>query len=156
MIKPTQAVDTTLELDLGGRSLLLTAWPPAHTTADLTVLDRLSATLWTGDLLFVERTPSMDGDTLNWLKLIPKLKEIPAQRAIPGHGPAVDHWQASFDQEQHYFETLLSDIRNDIKKGIPMEQSMASAAASEKNKWALFGTVNRRNVNILYPQLEWE
>jgi quinoprotein relay system zinc metallohydrolase 2 len=156
MIKPTQAVDTTLELDLGNRMLLLTAWPPAHTHADLSVFDRETASLWTGDLLFIERTPSMDGDTLSWLKLIPQLREIPAKRAVPGHGPVSEAWRAALDNQQRYFETLLADIRQDIRKGVTMESAMDSAAASEKGNWVLFDTVNRRNVNILYPQLEWE
>ncbi|MCX7628431.1 MAG: quinoprotein relay system zinc metallohydrolase 2 [Methylophilaceae bacterium] len=156
MIKPTRTVDGTLELDLGGRTLQLTAWPPAHTHADLTVLDRATATLWTGDLLFVERTPSMDGDTLNWIKLIPQLKALPAARAIPGHGTPTEQWQAAFDNQQRYFQVLLDDLRAAIKKGVPMEKAMETAAAGEKAHWVLFDNVNRRNVNLLYPLLEWE
>lgn len=156
IVKPTLAVEKSLELDLGGRSLSLTAWPPAHTNADLSVVDSKTATLWTGDLLFIERTPSMDGDTLNWLKLIPQLKQIPAKRAIPGHGPVTEQWQAAFDREQHYFDSLLADIRSSIKSGIPMEKAMDSAGMSEKDRWVLFDAVNRRNINLLYPLLEWE
>jgi len=156
IVKPTQSVEKSLELDLGGRVLSLTAWPPAHTSADLSVLDGKTATLWTGDLLFIDRTPSMDGDTLGWLKLIPQLQQIPAKRAIPGHGPVTEQWQTAFDREQHYFERLLADIRSNIKSGIPMEKAMASAGTSEKNHWLLFDTVNRRNINLLYPMLEWE
>jgi hypothetical protein len=37
-----------------------------------------------------------------------------------------------------------------------MEKAMDTAAASEKNNWVLFDIVNRRNVNNLYPALEWE
>lgn len=156
IIKPTQAVEKSLEIDLGGRTLSLTAWPPAHTSADLSVLDGKTATLWTGDLLFIERTPSMDGDTLGWLKLLPQLKQIPAQRAVPGHGPVTEQWQAAFEREQRYFEVLLADIRRSIKSGIPMEKAMDSAGMSEKGQWVLFDAVNRRNINLLYPLLEWE
>lgn len=156
IVKPSQPVEKSLELDLGGRTLQLTAWPPAHTSADLSVLDSKTATLWTGDLLFIERTPSMDGDTLGWLKLIPLLAQIPAKRAIPGHGPVTEQWQAALTREQRYFETLLADIRRSIKSGIPMEKAMDSAGSGEKNNWVLFDTVNRRNINLLYPLLEWE
>jgi hypothetical protein len=37
-----------------------------------------------------------------------------------------------------------------------MEKTMETAAASEKNKWMLFDVANRRNVNTIYPILEWE
>jgi len=156
LIKPTKPVSDTLEIDLGGRKLKLKAWSTAHTNTDLTIFDTNTSTLWTGDLLFVARTPAMDGDTRNWLKLIPQLKTIPAKLAVPGHGAVTSQWQAAFDKEQHYFEMLLADIRASIAKGITMEKTMDSAATSEKDNWVLFNSVNRRNINLLYPQLEWE
>jgi hypothetical protein len=51
---------------------------------------------------------------------------------------------------------LLADVRASIKKGISMEQTMDTAAESERQKWLLFDIANRRNVNVIYPQLEWE
>ncbi|MDR2220159.1 MAG: quinoprotein relay system zinc metallohydrolase 2 [Methylobacillus sp.] len=156
IVKPTQSVADTLEIDLGNRVLLLTAFPVAHTNTDITVLDRASATLWTGDLLFVERTPSLDGDINGWLAAIEKLRGVPALRAIPGHGAVVSDVSLALNDEQRYLETLLADIRAAIKEGKSMEQTMDSAAASERDHWALFNAVNRRNINLLYPKLEWE
>lgn len=156
MIKPTQVVQDSLELDLGDRKLQLTAYPAAHTNTDVTVLDSKTSTLWTGDLLFVERTPSIDGDIKGWIDVISKLKTVPAMQAVPGHGPVVKAWQTALDNEQRYLSILLNDIRASIKKGEVMESAMGTAAASEKDKWALFSIVNRRNVNAVYPALEWE
>ena len=156
LIKPTLPVEKTLEIDLGHRKLILNAWSSAHTTTDLTVFDVSSATLWTGDLLFIERAPSIDGDTLNWLKVLNEIKSTPAKKVIPGHGQPTHEWQKAIDKEQHYFELLISDIRRDIKQGVTLEKSIETAGNSEKNNWVLFDTVNRRNVNILYPVLEWE
>ncbi|HSH54011.1 MAG TPA: quinoprotein relay system zinc metallohydrolase 2 [Methylophilaceae bacterium] len=156
IIKPDLTVQNTLELDLGERTLTLTAYPTAHTNTDITVLDNQSATLWTGDLLFVERTPSIDGDIKGWLTVINQLKAIKAQQVIPGHGPAVKEWKTALSNEERYLTTLLNDIRASIKKGEVMEKSMDTAAASEKDKWVLFDIVNRRNVNNIYPVLEWE
>jgi Trm5-related predicted tRNA methylase len=51
---------------------------------------------------------------------------------------------------------LLTDIRASIKKGESMEKAMDTAAANEKDKWKLFNIANRRNVNTVYPALEWE
>jgi len=156
IVKPTQSVANTMELDLGERTLLLTAFPPAHTNTDLTVLDHSSATLWTGDLLFVERTPSLDGDINGWLAAIEKLRTVSALRAIPGHGPVVSDWNLALNNEQRYLETLLADIRASIQHGESMEQAMETAAGAERDHWELFDAVNRRNVNLLYPKLEWE
>lgn len=156
IVKPTQAITGTQELDLGNRTLLLTAYPTAHTNTDLTVLDRSSATLWTGDLLFVERTPSIDGDLQGWLQVLETLRTVSALRAIPGHGPVVTDWNLALNDQQRYLNTLLTDVRTAIKQGQSMEQTMDSAAASERDLWALFDIVNRRNVNLIYPKLEWE
>jgi quinoprotein relay system zinc metallohydrolase 2 len=156
IVKPTLAVQDSLTLDIGDRKLILTAYPKAHTNTDITVLDSKTATLFTGDLLFIERTPSVDGDIKGWLSVIDQLQLLKLNQVVPGHGTPTKDWQAALGKEQHYLQTLLTDIRTSIKKGEVMEKTMDTAAASEKNNWVLFGIVNRRNVNNLYPLLEWE
>lgn len=158
IVKPSLLVKDKLTLDLGDRALLLTAYPTAHTNTDLTVYDKKSSTLWTGDLLFVERTPSIDGDIKGWLAVINELKTNEAEYAIPGHSSSLKdaNWKAQLNNEERYLWTLLNDIRNSIKKGEVMEKAMGTAAASERTYWQLFDIVNRRNVNNIYPLLEWE
>ena len=158
IIKPSVLVKNTLTLDLGDRSLLLTAYPTAHTNTDLTVFDNKSATLWTGDLLFVDRTPSIDGDIKGWLAVINELKNNEAEHAIPGHSGLLkdSNWKQQLNNEERYLWTLLNDVRASIKKGEVMEKAMGTATASERSYWQLFDIVNRRNVNNIYPALEWE
>lgn len=158
IVKPSILVKTTTNLNLGDRTLLLTAYQTAHTNTDLTVFDNKSSTLWTGDLLFVERTPSIDGDIKGWLAVINELKNNPAEFAIPGHSSILKdtNWKEQLNNEERYLWTLLNDIRTSIKKGEVMEKAMGTAAASERNYWQLFDIVNRRNVNNIYPSLEWE
>jgi quinoprotein relay system zinc metallohydrolase 2 len=158
IVKPSMLVKTTANLDLGDRTLLLTAYPVAHTNTDLTVLDKKSSTLWTGDLLFVERTPSIDGDIKGWLAVINELKNNEAEFAIPGHSSSLKdaNWKKQLNDQERYLWTLLNDIRASIKKGEVMEKAMGTAAASERSYWQLFDIVNRRNVNNIYPALQWE
>ncbi|MEJ2762344.1 MAG: quinoprotein relay system zinc metallohydrolase 2, partial [Gammaproteobacteria bacterium] len=92
IIGPDRLVHHTLELDLGHRKLRLTAYPPAHTRTDLTVYDEATRTLWLSDLLFIKRIPALDGSLLGWLAVLKKLEAIPADRAIPGHGPVSAPW----------------------------------------------------------------
>lgn len=156
IIPPTETVNATHQIDLGNRILELTAWPTAHTNTDLTVFDLNTKTLWTGDLLFIERTPSIDGDIKNWLNLITPLENIQAFLAVPGHGPVTKNINPAFENQRRYLETLLRDVRASIKNGQSMTQTMDAAANTEKSRWVLFDVVNRRNVNFIYPVLEWE
>lgn len=156
VIAPGETVADRFSLDLGGRKLTLTAWPNAHTSTDLTVFDATSGTLWTGDLLFIERTPAVDGDVQGWLAAIDALKRMPAAITIPGHGPVTHDKNRALDRERDYLTTLLQDIRSSIREGRDMTATMETAAAAERAHWQLFDAVNRRNVNLLYPKLEWE
>jgi quinoprotein relay system zinc metallohydrolase 2 len=156
MVKPTLAVTDATTLDLGDRQLQLQAHPVAHTNTDLTVIDSKTSTLWSGDLLFVERTPSIDGDLKGWITVTENLGSLNVSQTIPGHGPVVTNLKAALDNQRRYLTMLLNDIRNSISKGEMMESAMNTAAISEKDKWVLFDIVNRRNVNNIYPGLEWE
>jgi quinoprotein relay system zinc metallohydrolase 2 len=156
LIAPGLTVQGQLSLDLGRRTLELRAWPGAHTNNDLTVFDAASGTLWTGDLLFIERTPALDGDIKGWLSAMDALERLPAAATIPGHGPVTRDKHQALTRQRAYLTTLLSDVRTSIKNGTGMSETMARAAASERGRWQLFEVVNRRNVNLLYPALEWE
>ena len=155
LIKPTISVKSTLELDLGDRKLMLTAHPIAHTNTDLSVMES-KGTLFAGDLLFIERTPVIEGDIKGLIAEIEILKNSPAKQVVPGHGPVTKNWLEALNNAQRYLTVLLTDIRASIKKGESMESTMNTAAFSEKDKWILFNVANRRNVNFIYPALEWE
>jgi quinoprotein relay system zinc metallohydrolase 2 len=159
IIAPTLIVKSLETLDLGDRQLKLTAHPNAHTNTDLTVEDSKTQTLFTGDLLFVERTPVIEGDIKGLIAALDTLKTYPFKQVVPGHGAVQKTHQdgiAAMNNMQRYLNTLLTDIRASIKKGDSMEVTMGTAAASEKDKWLLFEIANRRNVNTVFPALEWE
>ncbi|MDZ4212272.1 MAG: MBL fold metallo-hydrolase, partial [Methylotenera sp.] len=156
LVKPSMTVKSTLELDLGDRKLMLTAHPVAHTNTDVSVMESKAGTLFAGDLLFIERTPVLEGDIKGLIAEIEKLKSSPAKQVVPGHGPVTKNWVEALNNAQRYLNVLLTDIRASIKKGESMESAMNTAAASEKDKWVLFDVANRRNVNTIYPALEWE
>lgn len=155
-VLPTLAVKETLDLDLGDRTLRVAPYATAHTNTDITVLDSKTATLFTGDLLFIERTPVIEGDIKGLIAAIDTLKTYPAKQVVPGHGPETKDWIQALENEQRYLNAVLTDVRAAIKKGDSMEKTMGTAAASERDKWLLFDIANRRNVNTIFTALEWE
>ena len=156
IVLPTIAVKAPIELDLGDRKLTVTPYPVAHTNTDISVIDSKTSTLFTGDLLFIERTPVLEGDIKGLIASIDTLKTYPVKQVVPGHGPFTKDWVMALNNEQRYLNALLTDIRANIKAGKSMSDAMDTAAAGEKDKWLLFDIANRRNVNTLYPALEFE
>lgn len=156
VIPPGLLVETTHELDLGGRKLRLTAHPTAHTDNDLTVFDIATATLITGDLLFCEHVPTLDGSVRGWLKLLSELTKLNAARAIPGHGPAAVAWPAAAAPEQRYLETLVAEVKAAIAAGQTLSQAVETVGARERQFWQLFDEHHKRNVTAAFAELEWE
>ena len=156
IVKPTVQVKEPINLDLGDRTLTVTPYPNAHTNTDVSVIDSKTSTLFTGDLLFIARTPVIEGDIKGLIAVIDTLKAYPVKQVVPGHGPFTKDWVTALNNEQRYLNALLTDIRANIKAGKSMSEAMDTAAAGEKDKWLLFDIANRRNVNTLYPALEFE
>ncbi|HTO83778.1 MAG TPA: quinoprotein relay system zinc metallohydrolase 2 [Methylomirabilota bacterium] len=156
VVPPTRAVADRLEIDLGGRTLRLQAHPTAHTDNDLSVLDLATGTLLPADLLFMQRTPAIDGSLNGWLAAIDALRRIPAARVVPGHGPTVADWPAALDAQDRYLRRLRDDVRAVLKAGGTMEQAVDSAGRSEQGQWRLFDDYNPRNVVTAFAELEWE
>ena len=155
-VVPTLLVQDRAELDLGDRTLVLTAHKPAHTVCDLSVLDTKSGILLTGDLLFVDRIPVLDGDLKGWLSELALMRAIGIQRAVPGHGPELVTWATAEAAQERYLRLLLDDTRAAIAKGGSIEDAADAVAQSERGNWQLFDAYHGRNVIEAYRRLEWE
>jgi glyoxylase-like metal-dependent hydrolase (beta-lactamase superfamily II) len=156
IIPPTLLVTGQTTLDLGGRTLLLTAWsPPAHSDCDLTVLDQKTGTLFAGDLVFIHHVPVVDGSVAGFLSVLHRLRQLPAQRVVPGHGQVVGAWPQALDAEQHYLQTLADDAARLVADGTPMAQAVPLIAAAARDRWALFDAYNPRNATLAFSEAEW-
>jgi quinoprotein relay system zinc metallohydrolase 2 len=156
LIPPTVLVADRVTLDLGGRTLDLQAWPPAHTDCDLTILDTTTKTLFAGDLVFVKHLPIIDGSVKGWLQDLDALAKVPAVRVVPGHGPVDLPWPQALDSERAYFEGLANDVKASIAKGESVEGATKWAGQSQRDDWRLFDDYNRRNVTAAYSEFEWD
>lgn len=156
VVMPTKAVTETLDLDLGGRVLTLTARPTAHTDNDLTVFDAVTGTLILGDIAFAGRIPTIDGSILGWLKLISALKSETVARVVPGHGPPSMSMSEALLPLERYLKAVATDVRAAIKDGKTLAETTETAALNEKDSWLLFSEHHKRNVTAAFAELEWE
>ena len=156
IVPPTLLVRDTLDLDLGGRTLKLKAWPTAHTDNDLTVYDPQTGTLWVADLLFVGHIPVVDGSIRGWLKVMGEIKGLAPERVVSGHGLIENGWNEAFDRQQGYLLAILDQTRAALKAKQTIQQAIATVGESERSKWLLFDLFNKRNVTAVYAEMEWE
>ena len=156
IIGPDMLIDRDLKLDLGGRQLELHAWPKAHTDCDLTVYDPKTATLWTGDLLFIDRLPALDGSLKGWLAALDALERMPVKLAVPGHGPLTRDLAAAIVPERRYLQALAAGVRGEISQAKTPQDAIEHVASGEKSRWLLWDSVHPRNVLRAYQELEWE
>jgi quinoprotein relay system zinc metallohydrolase 2 len=155
-LSPTRLVADRLELDLGGRVIELHAHGPAHSHADLSVVDRATATLWCADLLFQRHIPTLDGSLPGWIGTLAALRSTPAARAVPGHGPPAVPWPAGADNTLRYLRALLDGARAAVAGGVGIGDAPSRVAVEEAARWRLAELHHGRNVTTAYRELEWE
>ena len=150
------AVDNSLQIDLGSRRIDLRIWPIGHTGTDLTVLDEESGILFTGDLVFHEHLPALDGSLRGWQAVLSEMASLPATRIVPGHGGPILDWPAGAAEVGRYLQVLERDTRAAINQGQRLGDAVNEIAASEAKHWHLFDAFNPRNATVAFTELEWE
>ena len=156
IVRPTLLVNRRLELDLGGRTVVVQAWPPAHTDDDLTVFDTATRTLWLSDLLFVGHTPVIDGTITGFLAVMEDLRAMAADHYVPGHGRSDLPWPTPLDAQRRYFTAILDETRAALRNRKTIQQATDEVGLAEAGNWAAFDLFHRRNVTGAYAELEWE
>lgn len=157
IVGPDLVVTDQLELDLGNRTLTLTAHPPAHSYTDVSIYDEKTGALWLSDLLFIDRIPALDGSLKGWLAVLEKLKALGGGPVIPGHGaPPAAAWPEAGAAQEAYLLMLLTDTREAIAQGAFMEEVIETVGEEEKQRWLLHEENHRRNVTRAFTELEWE
>lgn len=150
------AVSDRSEIDLGGRKIALQAWPVAHTGTDLTALDRTSGLLFTGDLVFDDHVPALDGSVIGWQAVLAQMEEAGVTQVVPGHGGPILDWPEGAEPMLRYLDVLATDTRAAIAAGTRLGDAVQTIAQSEAPHWTLFDAYNARNATVAFTELEWE
>jgi quinoprotein relay system zinc metallohydrolase 2 len=156
VVLPDVAVATETEIDLGGRRLVLSPHPTAHTTNDLSVFDDSSKILFAGDLLFDEHTPSLEGSLPGWQRVMEEMMRQPAAGVVPGHGGPMLDWPKGAAPEMRYLTVLEHDVRAALDDGLSLSDAVPGIAREEAPDWDLFDIHNPRNATVAYTELEWQ
>ena len=158
IVRPTRLVlaGAPEMIDLGDRILRLEAHPTAHTDCDLTIRDLATDTWFMGDLLFMRRTPAIDGSLKGWIAVLDMLRRQTAARVVPGHGPASADWPAAMEAEYAYLTGIVKTVRAAQAAGKSLSDTVAEATAAPAGNWLLFDALHPRNITTAYAEMEWE
>jgi cyclase len=128
MGSPRQTFGQDMTIHLGGETVRLYHFGPAHTAGDTVVVFEQSKVLHTGDLFFQGIPPYIDvndgADTRNWFRIIDDLAEkYPDFKVIPGHGKVTD--MQAWLEFSDYIKFLREQVAAAIKAGKSKEQTVA-------------------------------
>jgi quinoprotein relay system zinc metallohydrolase 2 len=156
IVLPEQTVAGEVQLDLGQRTLLLRAHATAHTDNDLSILDVQTGTLFTGDLVFLEHLPVLDGSINGWLGELDRLMGEQFERVVPGHGPVRASWPQGAKPAVRYLTELREATRDWIARGGELGKAQEGIGVAQPEQWQLIEQYHKRNVAAAFAELEWE
>ncbi len=156
IIAPTKLITDKEELDLGDRTLTLISYPTSHSHNDLVILDNKTKTLWSGDLIFRERVPSLTGSLKGWVKVMEELQKLEVNKVIPGHGSIADSMPEAIKQQQAYLKLLLDETRKAVAEGLFVNDAMQTIDKDNRLNWLLHEYQHPTNVSRAFSELEWE
>lgn len=106
---PTMLFEPEMQLDLGGRMVVLHDWGRANSPADVTVYLPAERVLLTGDIL-VHPVPYVFGAYPGpWIPVLQSLESLPVTAVVPGHGP-VFHDHRYTRQVRELLEAAVSQV----------------------------------------------
>ena len=153
---PTKFISLDESLDIGSLHVkLINVDYKAHTHSDLLVYIPKIKTLFSGDLLFNDRLPSLrDGDINGWIKALEMIKSMDLETIVGGHGNITDI--KALDLTYGYLTILRDEIRKAIKDEMDITEALELITMEKYKDVALFDVMHRQNVEVAYRMLEWE
>lgn len=153
---PDRTVSTPEDIQLGGATLRLVPAGTAHTDNDLTVQHLQSGTLFSGDLIFLDLLPGIDGSLIGWLDWLSTPPDPLPRRIVPGHGPVMADWASATAPTRGYLAALAAETRAAIRAGEAMSSAALHIGTDLRGSWQGFDEFHPRNVIAAYKELEWE
>ena len=152
IVIPTEVVKPGLYI-IGGHEFELIALN-GHTDSDMAVFDRTTGILFSGDLVFHNRTPAVaNADIENWVKSLSKLESLDFKYLVPGHGP-VTRDDKAIKQTRKYISWLNMNLRKALENGLDMSEALSLKIPETFQTLDILDAEYRRGVLQLYPTME--
>jgi glyoxylase-like metal-dependent hydrolase (beta-lactamase superfamily II) len=130
---PSTTFEGRLDLRVGDRGVSFIELGPAHTGGDTIVFVPDAATVFTGDLLFVDGTPIVWADMSNWIVACDRILELDARVLVPGHGPVTD--SSGVRDVQRYLRYIRDQARVRFDAGMDPDAAADDIEIGEFADW---------------------
>jgi glyoxylase-like metal-dependent hydrolase (beta-lactamase superfamily II) len=153
----TETVGDKYELALGGITVQLLHFGPAHTPGDMVVWLPQQKIVFTGDIVFTERLLGIleTGSSANWIRAFDQIASLHPQIVIPGHGRPTGIEQARRDTRD-YLAFLCKEIKQSLDKGESIQDAVDRIDQSRFKHLKNFDALAKRNANRVYLEMEKE
>jgi len=153
--RPDKIIKGDTELDLGGLHIKLWDFGPAHTPTELVVEVAQDKLVYTGDLLYSGRLPSIlsDSNVKHWIAAYDRLKQFGDVLFLPGHGQADKLTAFEFPTRQ-YLSLLFNHMNKMVEEGVDIQDAIKRLDQSQYKNLAIFKELSGRNASRTFLQCE--
>jgi cyclase len=148
---PSQTFEGRLDLRVGDRTVSLIELGPAHTGGDTIVHVPDAATVFTGDLLFIDGTPVVWASLSNWIAACDRILELSADVLVPGHGPVTD--ASGVRDVQRYLRFVRDEAKLRFDAGVDPAAAADDIDISDFSDW---GDPERIAANVAAAYREFD
>lgn len=148
--------ETDYSLTFGGMTLELKHRGAAHTPGDSFVWMPSKQTMFTGDIVYVERILGIGQQSklTSWISIFEQMASFEPKHIVPGHGSPTNLDVATRDTYQ-YLANLRANIIALIDEGGDILQA-PSVDQSQFSYLEQFESLAGRNAQTAFEQMEWE
>jgi glyoxylase-like metal-dependent hydrolase (beta-lactamase superfamily II) len=133
---PDILFDHEAKLDLGGVTVRLLWYGPAHTRGDTFVFVDQDRVLFTGDAVinrFFPIFPDADASGKNWLMILDRLDELQPSKIVPGHGEVGE--ASLIGVERTYLKAVQSRVAELKEQGKSADETEKLLAVEFRAKY---------------------
>jgi len=157
IVYPERLFDQTDTLKLGGEEIQLLFFQGGHTPGDAVVWLAKSRTLFSGDLVFVDRMLGIlpVSNSKDWLASVENIEKLNPKVIIPGHGKVCDLTKARHDTKE-YLTLLRNHMRKAYDAGSDLQQSINTLDQSSFRYLEHYDLLKGGNASRVYLEMESE
>ncbi|PWC58210.1 beta-lactamase [Azospirillum sp. TSH7] len=125
-----------------------------HTAADLMILDETTGVLFTGGVVFCDRTPTTPHATVaDWLKELDTVDGLDIRLLVPNHGH-IRPDKACVAQTRDWLTWLDGTLRHAVDSGLDMAEALELPIPERFEVLDVLREEYRRSVAHLWPKIE--